>query len=152
MSRVRRNIFSARVSELGAQMASAPDDSVTHFVVGSSISSDSFQRLGYAVHKCAEVVTDAWLVESLTKCEKVSTAAYQHSKRTHDSTSHLMPEFDKEWVLEYPLLEASAQKRRKTDHGPVPHQGDNPSPPMELDPGPSREGPQRGGDNNENHD
>ena len=89
--------FSARVSELGGEIAESPNENVTHIVVGSSVTTGSFWKLGYAVPKCTEVVTDAWLVESLTKCEKVSTDAYQHSRWTYDSASHWMPEFDKEW-------------------------------------------------------
>ena len=80
MSRVRRRIFSALVFELGGEIAESPNENVTHFVVGSSVTTGSFWKLGYAVPKCTEVVTDAWLVESLTKCEKVSTDAYQHSR------------------------------------------------------------------------
>ena len=123
MSHVRRRIFAARVSELGGEIAESPNENVTHVVVGSSVTTGSFLKLGYAFPKCIEVVTDAWLVESLTKCEKVSTDAYQHSKWTHDSASHWMLEFDKEWGLEYPLLEASAQKRRRTDNGAIPQSG-----------------------------
>ena len=80
MSHVRRGIFSARVSELGGEIAESPNENVTHVVVGASVTTGSFWKLGYAVPKGTEVVTDAWLVESLTKCEKVSTDAYQHSR------------------------------------------------------------------------
>ena len=121
MSRVRRRVFSARVSELGGEIAESPNENVTHIVVGSSVTTGSFWKLGYAVPKCTEVVTDAWLVESLTKCEKVSTDAYQHSRWIDDS--HWVLEFDKERGLEYPLLEASAQKRRRTDNGSIPQSG-----------------------------
>ena len=122
MSHVRRCIFSARVSELGGEIAESPNENVTHIVVGSSVTTGSFWKR-YAVPKCTEVVTDAWLVESLTKCEKVSTDAYQHSRWTHDSTSHWMLEFDKEWGLKYPVREASAQKRRRTDNGSIAQSG-----------------------------
>ena len=122
MSHVRRRIFSARVSELGGEIAESPNENVTHVVVGSSVTTGSFWKR-YAVPKCTEVVTDAWLVESLTKCEKVSTDAYQHSRWTHDSTSHWMLEFDKEWGLKYPVREASAQKRRRTDNGSIAQSG-----------------------------
>ena len=98
MSHVRRCIFSARVSELGGEIAESPNENVTHIVVGSSVTTGSFWKLGYAVPKCIEVVTDAWLVESLTKCEKVSTDAYQHNRWPHVSASHLMPDFAEEWV------------------------------------------------------
>ena len=80
MSHVRRCIFSARVSELGGEIAESPNENVTHIVVGSSVTTGSFWKLGYAVPKCTEVVTDDWLVESLRLCKKVNTDAYQHSK------------------------------------------------------------------------
>ena len=85
--------------------------------------SNRFWKQVWPIPKGTEVVSDAWLVESLTKCEKVSTDAYQHSRWTHDSTSHWMLEFDKEWGLEYPLWEASAQKRRRTDNGSIAQSG-----------------------------
>ena len=116
MTRVRRNIFSARVSELGGEIAESPNENVTHVVVGSSVTTGSFWKHRHAANEKTEVVTDAWLVESLKKCEKVSTDAYQHNRWPHVSASHLMPDFAEEWVLADALLEASAQKRRKTDH------------------------------------
>ena len=116
MSHVRRRIFSARVSELGGEIAESPNENVTHVVVGSSVTTGSFWKHRHAANEKTEVVTDAWLVESLKKCEKVSTDAYQHNRWPHVSASHLITEFAEEWVLADALLEASAQKRRKTDH------------------------------------
>ena len=109
MSSVRRSIFEARVSELGGEIAESPTENVTHFVVSSSVTTGAFWKLGYEVPKSTEVVSDAWLVESLTQCKMVSTHAYQHSQWTHDSASHWMHEF---------LLATPGQKRRKLD-GPV---------------------------------
>ena len=80
MTGARRCIFSARVSELGGEIAESPNENVTHFVVGRSVTTGAFWKLGYEVPKCTEVVTDDWLVESLRLCKKVNTDAYQHSK------------------------------------------------------------------------
>ena len=85
MSSARRSIFKARVSHLGGENAESPTENVTHFVVSSSVTTGAFWKQGYEVPNGAEVVSDAWLVESLKQCKKVSTHAYQHIKWTHDS-------------------------------------------------------------------